>query len=499
MSTDNKAVLLTELANAAKVQKHQLKTGTSQLSMIDNKLDELCNDQSGLNQALMDAINQAESMLDGGDKLSGLSTVSTDNNSANLPTRPLDTIEQIDYVKVTRIESFESIVALNDAYAQRQSLDLASDPYKDLMSVSERIEFERWVKEDFTYQNASCDKYDYLIASTCGLLGGLIDVLLVIAPGEGGAGKFTDEMTNKAVEKFAQLNGWKGPREGSDPTASAIGFLERNFKINYDHRHGGDVDHLFKMSTNNHHIKSLGHSPDLVGLFFSILNQFTNTASFIADGKLVTLNTDDFELQGSDFTSKLFCGFTNWLGHLFSDVAGSSGSVTRGSGIPIPFFSLFQLIDIGEFGEHKQSFATMAVKVFEQGYDARHGAAMTIPVVVTELMTRIMWTVKRRFYHDLDWSECIPSASNPELRRMLLVSHGALCTVDTVDATLKSGGNVIGFMKHANIIAYARLGVLAVKEVKAWYLVGRIDPEKVDVYLDQELAKYECTYLFEQA
>ncbi|WP_330472488.1 hypothetical protein [Vibrio harveyi] len=124
---------------------------------------------------------------------------------------------------------------------------------------------------------------------------------------------------------------------------------------------------------------------------------------------------------------------------------------------------------------------------------------MTIPVVVTELMTRIMWTVKRRFYHDLDWSECIPSASNPELRRMLLVSHGALCTVDTVDATLKSGGNVIGFMKHANIIAYARLGVLAVKEVKAWYLVGRIDPEKVDVYLDQELAKYECTYLFEQA
>ncbi len=87
MSTDNKAVLLTELANAAKVQKHQLKTGTSQLSMIDNKLDELCNDQSGLNQALMDAINQAESMLDGGDKLSGLSTVSTDNNSANLPTK----------------------------------------------------------------------------------------------------------------------------------------------------------------------------------------------------------------------------------------------------------------------------------------------------------------------------------------------------------------------------------------------------------------------------
>ncbi|MDH5903053.1 hypothetical protein L8S00_06535 [Vibrio splendidus] len=489
MSSDSKSNLLTDLGNAAKVQQHQLKTGASQLSTIDNKLDELNDDQDALNQALLDAIRQAETMLGNNGKLCGLSTVSIDEHSIHQLTKPIDTVEQIDYTKISKADSWEDIVALNDAYAQCQSLNLDSDPYKDLMSVSDRIEFEKWVKEDFTYQNANCDKYDYLIASTCGLIGGLIDIFFVIAPGEGLAGKFTDEMTNKAVEKFAQLNGWKGPREDSDPTASAIGFLERNFKVNYDHRHGGDVDHLFKMSTKNHHIKSLGHSPDLVGLFFSILNQFTNTASFIAGGKLVTIDTDEFELQGSDFVSKLFCGFTNWLGHLFSDVAGSSGAVTRGSGIPIPFFSLLQLFDIGEFGEHKQSFATMAVKVFEQGYDARHGAAMAIPVVITELLTRIMWVVKRRFYHEQDWPKCIPSVSNPELRRMLLVSHGTLCAVDTVDATLKSGGTVLGFMKHANIIAYARFGVLAVKEVKAWYLVGKIDPEKVDAYLDLELAK----------
>ncbi|MGF1697889.1 hypothetical protein L4C54_19695 [Vibrio lamellibrachiae] len=489
MSSDSKNHLLTELGNAAKVQQHQLKTGASQLSTTDNKLDELNDDQNALNQALLDAISQAETMLGNNDELSEVSTVSVDEHSIYQSTTPIHTVEQIDYIKVSKADSLEDILELNDAYAQRQSLNLDSDPYKDLMSVSERIEFERWVKEDFTYQNANCDKYDYFIASTCGLIGGLIDIFFVIAPGEGLAGKFTDEMTNKAVEKFAQLNGWKGPREGSDPTTSAIGFLERNFKINYDHRHGGDVDHLFKMSTKNHHIKSLGHSPDLVGLFFSILNQFTNTASFIAGGKLITIDTDEFALQGSDFISKIFSGFTNWLGHLFSDVAGSSGAVTRGSGIPIPFFSLLQLFDIGEFGEHKQSFATMAVKVFEQGYDARHGAAMAIPVVITELLTRIMWVVKRRFYHEQDWSECIPSVSNPELRRMLLVSHGTLCAVDTVDATLKSGGTVLGFMKHANIIAYARFGVLAVKEVKAWYLVGRLEPDKVDAYLDLELAK----------
>ncbi|EGQ9329031.1 hypothetical protein F6E22_15845 [Vibrio vulnificus] len=489
MSDDNNDDLLAKLGKAAIVQKHQLSAGAAQLSLIDSKLDELNDDQAALNQILLNAINEAESMVNGNYKLSDGLSAHLDDSSIHQLTKSINVIEQIDYVKVTQEDSFETITDLNEAYAKRQDLNLDSDPYKNLMSVADRIEFEKWIKDDLTYQNANCDNYDYMIASTCGLLGGLIDVLLVVAPGEGLLGEFTDEMTNKAVEKFAQLNGWSGPRPDSDPTSSAIAFLERRFKVNYDHRHGGDVDHLFRMSTKNHHIKSLGHSPDLVGLFFSILNQFTNTATFIADGKLITIDTENFELQGSNFASKLYCGFTNWLGHLFSDVAGSSGAITRGSGIPIPFFSLLQFIDIGEFGEHKQSFATVAVQVFEKGYDFRHGLTMAIPVLFTELMTRLMWTFKRRFYHKLDWSQCIPSTSNPELRRMLLVSHGVLCAVDTADATLKSGGNVIAFLTHTNIIAYMRFGMLAVKEVKAWYLAGKIDHEKADAYIDQELTK----------
>ncbi|HHW2589764.1 TPA: hypothetical protein ACUUDZ_005739, partial [Pseudomonas aeruginosa] len=227
-------------------------------------------------------------------------------------------------------------------------------------------------------------------------------------------------MTDKAVQTFASWNGWKGPREGKDPTASAIGFLERMYKVNYDHRHGGDVGGLFDMSTRNHHIKSLAHSPDLVGLFFSILDQFTSTAHFVDGGRLISVDTDTFELQGSNLVAKLFCGFMNWLGHLFSDMAGSSGAQQRGSGIPIPFFALLQFINVGEFGKHRQTFAKIAVQVFEQGYDLRHGLAMAIPVLLSELLTRVTWVVKQRFYHQKDWSECIPSASNPELRRMLL-------------------------------------------------------------------------------
>ena len=86
------------------------------------------------------------------------------------------------------------------------------------------------------------------------------------------------------------------------------------------------------MTTINHHIKSLGHSPDPIGLFFSILDQFTNTASFISDGKLIRIDTSSssLRLQGDNFIAKLFSGFVNWIGHIFSDMAGSSGS--RGNG-----------------------------------------------------------------------------------------------------------------------------------------------------------------------
>ncbi|MGP0761901.1 hypothetical protein ACAF95_25555, partial [Escherichia coli] len=67
----------------------------------------------------------------------------------------------------------------------------------------------------------------------------------------------------------------------------------------------------------------------------------------MADGKLVSVDTETFELKGNNVVSKVFSGFVNWLGHLFSDMAGSSGAAGRGSGIPIPFFSLLQFINVG--------------------------------------------------------------------------------------------------------------------------------------------------------
>lgn len=333
----------------------------------------------------------------------------------------------------------------------------------------EDVRIETLRNEDIAsvFYHDKCDKYDYLISVGCGVISGLVDVFLVGAPGDSKLQSWTDAQVDKVVMGFAKITGWN-PRAGqADNVKSAIGFLERKFQVNYDQRHTGDVGGAFEMSTKNHHMKSLAHSPDIIGLFFSILNQFTSTATFLSDGQMITIKTDTYELQGNTFLSKLFCGIVNWIGHIMSDVAGSSGAKGRGNGIVIPFYELFQLCNFGKFqveGE-RRTLAQVATKVFESGYDARFGLAMSIPVVLCDLSIKLMWAIKKHFYHKRPWNECIPSKQYADLRMMLILGDGTLCVIDLVDAGVRSGGEVVTLFLRLNIIAWFRLITLVLKEV----------------------------------
>ncbi|MCR0269858.1 hypothetical protein MKC46_18115 [[Clostridium] innocuum] len=317
------------------------------------------------------------------------------------------------------------------------------------------------------FYHDKCDKYDYLIAVGCGALAGMIDIFLVGSPTDSKLQIWTDAQVDKTVMTFAKTCGWS-PREGEkNSVASAIGFLEKKYPVNYDQRHSGDVGDLFTMSAKNHHMKSLAHSPDIIGLFFSILNQFTSTSSFLHNGQLITIQTETYELQGHDFVSNLFCGVANWFGHIMSDVAGSSGASGRGSGVVIPFYELFQLCDFGSFqvGDHRNTLATVATKVFQEGYDARFGLTMAIPVVICDLSIKLIWAIKHYFYHKRPLVDCIPSKKHDDLRMMLIVGNGTLCLMDGADAAIRSGGNWVNFFLRLNIIAWYRLVALVFREV----------------------------------
>ncbi|KRL25886.1 hypothetical protein FC47_GL001920 [Limosilactobacillus mucosae DSM 13345] len=352
------------------------------------------------------------------------------------------------------------------------TISLVSNNKGDAMySNAEYFKQNKREKQELLIKQDKCDKYDYLIAAGCGALGGVIDIFFVGAPGESKLGNLTDALADKVVMLFAKKVGWS-PRAGKENSvASAIGFLEKKYRVNYDQATtkaaGGAVD----MWTKDHHMKSLAHSSDIIGLFFSILNQFTSSSTFISNGKLITINSDTYELQGGNFISKIFCGTVNWFGHLMSDFAGSSGSrgnAKRGMGIVMPFYELLGLCEFGKFSDgngNKQVLAMIATRAFTEGYDARFGLAMAIPVVITNLMIRLMWGVRRFFQYKKPLKECIPTNSHPDLRVMLIIGNGTLCVMDGIDAGIKSGGNYLDFFIRLNIIAWFRFVTLVVKEV----------------------------------
>lgn len=230
----------------------------------------------------------------------------------------------------------------------------------------------------------------------------------------------------------------------------------------------------------------------MVGLFFSILDQFQGKSSFLDNGKLIRIDTSggDFELKGGNFPAKLFAGFANWLGHIMSDAAGSTGSRGnggRGTGVPMPFMELTQFCKFGRFqiGKDRQNFADLMVRTFQNGYDARFGAATMVPVLFQQLATSACWAIKRHLVDKKPWADCIPSDNYGSYRMMQLVSNGTLCLIDVGDAALRSGGNALTFCLHFNFAAALRLAYLVLKEINIRF--GAVLEEKLKAFYNEIL------------
>lgn len=331
----------------------------------------------------------------------------------------------------------------------------------------EKIIQESFQEEAIVFTNKKCDKYDYLLAVTAGIIGGLVDIFLVGDPNNSILGKQVDKSMDWVVIKFAKRLNWN-PRPGNEKNVNkAIEFLQRNSKINYDQSISKSASDVLGILPNNHHMKSLAHSPDIIGLFFSIYNQFTSTSTFLSDGQLITMDTKTFYLKGNNFVSKIFCGFVNWFLHLASDVAGSGSKSNRGSGIVMPFYELFGLCNFGEFNtpKGKESLAEVATQAFEKGYDLRFGITMSIPLIITDLIIKFFWSFRRKVQYKEPLKNCIPiKRKHEDLRIMLLVGTSTLCVMDVIDAGVRSGGNMVAFVTRLNLVAWYKLVKMVLKE-----------------------------------
>lgn len=366
----------------------------------------------------------------------------------------------------------------NDGYQFATSItDALAQADHELVELNETIESIKGLKPE-------CDEWDYALAGCSGALCGLMDMFLVGKPEKSKLGNYTDKWFEDRTKDFAKLCGWSNSK---NPTvSSAIAFLEKKFKIPYDQRGAGDAGSIvFGLTPGNHHFKSLGHNPTLLGLFFSILDQFSNTSHFVSDGKLISLQqaSEGFKLKGNDPISKLFFGFVNWFGHLISDVSGASGSKGRGAGIPSPFWSWTNdLIAIKkkfklEPTDFDKKLNELAVNIYKEGYDARFQTTQAIPVLVNELTVRFIYATRRaakyfsetsktEYSFETMWKKCEPF-SNVTVKRILTVAHGTFCLVDVIGAAAVGIAQKnpekkpipIEFVMRLNIVGVGRFAV----------------------------------------
>ena len=361
-------------------------------------------------------------------------------------------------------------------FAYTSSIETAlSQAQMQIASLDETIASVQNLKPD-------CDWIDYALAASSGALCGLLDVFLIGKPGESPLDDITDKWFESRTCDFAKICGWKG--NDKNPVKSAIGFLERTFKVPYDQRGCGDAGSIvFDLTPSNHHFKSLAHNPSLLGLFFSILDQFTNSSHFVSDGQLVELTDADgkFQLRGNTFLGKLWCGFTNWIGHLMSDVSGSSGSQSRGTGIPSPLWTWTNSViaikaRLGiPANQFDKDVNELALKLFKEGCDVRFQTAQTIPVLINELVVRLFYAIRRllQYYRETEkqdrslkkmWTACRPF-KNATISRMLTIAHGTFCLVDIGDATIRGfvtgtgSFNPVEFFLRLNLVGIGRLTI----------------------------------------
>lgn len=376
----------------------------------------------------------------------------------------------------------------------------------EIQMLNETIDSVKGLRPD-------CDKLDYALAACSGALCGVIDIFLVGKPGESPIGNLTDKwFANRTVE-FAKLCGWEG--KDGDTLSSAISFLEKKFKIPYDQRGAGDTaSFIYDLNPINHHFKSYAHNPTLLGLFFSILDQFTNSSHFVTEGELRSLVDADgtFELRGNNIPAKLFCAFVNWFGHLISDMSGSSGSKGRGMGIPSPFWAwtndiiaIKRKMNI-ETSEFDRNLNELAINIYKQKFDIRFQTAQLIPVFINEIIVRLIYSIRRsvRYFSETEkqqrsfknmWKQCEPF-SNSTVKRMLTVAHGTFCVLDMGDAVIRgftTGGgsfNAAEFAMRLNITGVGRFTISLYGEAKRVVGIRRAEQDAAFAEREKTIVYY---------
>ena len=334
--------------------------------------------------------------------------------------------------------------------------------------------------KDIDILSNDADKLDNAVAIASGLLCGLIDSFFVGEFSFKEGMEITNEKMEQKIINLAKRHGWegikKGERKGQTPLDAAIAFLEDKFKMPSD-----PLEHQFG-GTRQHHLRDFAHHHSPIGLFFSILTQFTGRAyGTDTNGVFMSIKVPE-EMIGTDWKKKWAIAVTDWALHLASDMHGSSATAGAGTGIPGPIVSLLKAISAlpiwgtkphipGEqpnpnslslftaklyngtlLGQRDENGKLVPVKIDLRGEKAiwQQMGKQSVPVIINDVLVRVFYFIRRLYialkdndihsWNDitkLNWRKIIP-VYNRTINHMMLVASGTFVAVDFGDAAIRS-------------------------------------------------------------
>jgi len=347
--------------------------------------------------------------------------------------------------------------------------------FEDIFSDTELAENRECIRQLNAEFNAvhKLDAVDVIIPAMAGVLGGVIDCFL---------GGLTKSVTGKDIpgSKPGGLNDYVRSLYDKALPKETIKKLEKLAKVpydalNYDNKKNIIVEEMVDgLSSWFHHQVSLGHDP-ILGFIFGVFDMLHGTVTTLDfKGKFLVQMAHGYSDKKAQ---NLFQAIATVFIHMLSDVNGSSKAKNGGRGLPAPFMALFNKLQFGSIGKDEQIIADLVKSMYGQGYDFRHFCAMSIPVMIIEVVVRVSYFIKR-LAEGYSFKEAIPFGTNhekkPKLGTMLFIAHSASTAINAGKIIITENPLDINYPQWMSFARYT------VKQLK-WAVIDK--PELRDQYV----------------
>ncbi len=263
---------------------------------------------------------------------------------------------------------------------------------------------------------SSLDRFDWGLAIAAGLLAGATDVILVGIPAHGG-------FLGSKPSSGGPLSNVAKTFSGKVFPPNTVRQLEKAYSVSFDPSTNAQLkEAVAGLGPRTHRYHSLGHDP-LLGFVFGVRDILTGEFTAIdKNGRLIVQHVADAAFPGEDAVARLLGALGMVAGHLASDVATPAG-------LPAPLMPLLQFLQFGKAGRGGYTIGEVSRQMYRSGYDLRHFAATSVPVIISELFVRVGYFARAASLGK-SLKDAIPNAAVPKLRRQLLVAHSVALLVN---------------------------------------------------------------------